>query len=82
MQNMPKEELMEKEAALAAEVERLLPDFVKSCRDNAGVAAWFAHSLLFIQILAGNIILRHLMRANFPLVSVPGVFHALHRPRL
>jgi len=35
MQNMPEEELMEKEAALAAEVERLLPDFVNSCRDKA-----------------------------------------------
>ena len=37
MQNIPEEELMEKEAALAAEVERLLPDFVKSCRDKADV---------------------------------------------
>ena len=37
MQNMPEEELMEKEAALAAEVERLLPDFVNSCRDKAAV---------------------------------------------
>ena len=27
--------MMEKEAALAAEVERLLPDFVNSCRDDA-----------------------------------------------
>ncbi len=26
---------MEKESALAAEVERLLPDFVNSCRDKA-----------------------------------------------
>jgi hypothetical protein len=26
---------MEKEVALAAEVERLLPDFVNSCRDKA-----------------------------------------------
>src|SRR5882762_2757844 len=33
---------------------------------------------LFIQILTGNIILRHLMRANFPLVSVLGVFDALY----
>jgi hypothetical protein len=32
---MPEEELVEKEAALAAEVERLLPDFVNSCRDKA-----------------------------------------------
>jgi hypothetical protein len=37
MQNMPEEELMEKEAALVAEVERLLPDFVNSCRDKAEV---------------------------------------------
>jgi hypothetical protein len=37
MQNKPEEELMEKEAALAAEVERLLPDFVNSCRDRANV---------------------------------------------
>lgn len=37
MQNMTEEELMEKEAALAAEVERLLPDFVNSCRGKAGV---------------------------------------------
>lgn len=36
MQNMPKE-LTEKEAVLAAEVERLLPDFVNSCRDKADV---------------------------------------------
>ena len=37
MQNMPEEELMRKEAALAAEVERVLPDFVNSCRDKADV---------------------------------------------
>jgi hypothetical protein len=37
MQNKPEEELMEKEAALAAEVERLLPDFVNSCREKAEV---------------------------------------------
>jgi hypothetical protein len=37
MQNMPDEELMEKEAALVAEVERSLPDFVNSCRDKAEV---------------------------------------------
>src|SRR5258708_20630071 len=35
-------------------------------------------SLFFIPILAGNVILRHLMRANFPLVRAFGVFHALH----
>lgn len=34
---MPEEELMEKEAALAVEVERLLPDFANSCRDKADV---------------------------------------------
>jgi hypothetical protein len=34
---MPEEELMEKEAALAAEIERLMPDFVNSCRDKADV---------------------------------------------
>jgi hypothetical protein len=37
MQNIPEEELMEKEAALAAEVERLLPDFSNSCRGKADV---------------------------------------------
>jgi hypothetical protein len=37
MQKMPDQELMEKEAALTAEVERLLPDFVNSCRDKADV---------------------------------------------
>src|SRR5664280_1960144 len=36
------------------------------------------HPLLFIQIFARNIILRHLMRADFLLISVPCVFHALH----
>ena len=37
MHNMPEEDLMEKEAALVAEVEGLLPDFVSSCRDKANV---------------------------------------------
>lgn len=37
MQNLPEEKLMEKEGALAAEVERLLPDFVNSCREKADV---------------------------------------------
>src|SRR5438445_4580617 len=37
-----------------------------------------AYSLLFVQIFAGNIILRHLVRANFLLISVPGVFDARH----
>jgi hypothetical protein len=32
---MPEEELREKEAALTAKIDRLLPDFVKSCRENA-----------------------------------------------
>ena len=35
MPSTPDEELMEKEAALTAEVERVLPDFVISCRDKA-----------------------------------------------
>jgi hypothetical protein len=37
MENIPEEELMNREAALAAEVERLLPEFVNSCRDRADV---------------------------------------------
>jgi hypothetical protein len=37
MPNLSAEELMEKQAALAAEVERLLPDFVNSCRDKDAV---------------------------------------------
>ena len=37
MQKIPEEELAEKEASLAAEVERILPDFVSSCRDKSGV---------------------------------------------
>ena len=37
MQNLSETELIEKEAALAAEIERLLPDFVNSCRDKADV---------------------------------------------
>src|SRR5882762_2972868 len=37
-----------------------------------------ACALIFIQIFAGNIILRHLVRANFPLIVPPGVFHASH----
>jgi hypothetical protein len=37
MPNIPEEELMERQAALTAEVERLLPDFVNSCRDKADV---------------------------------------------
>ena len=34
---MPEEELLEKETALAAEIESLLPDFANSCRDKAAV---------------------------------------------
>jgi hypothetical protein len=37
MQNLPEEKRMEKEASLAAEVERMLPDFVISCRNKADV---------------------------------------------
>jgi hypothetical protein len=37
MQNMPEAERMQRETALAAEVESLLPDFVNSCRDKAAV---------------------------------------------
>jgi hypothetical protein len=44
MQNMPEEERMEKEAALAAEVARLLPDFVNSCRDKADVVIIYQHA--------------------------------------
>ena len=33
---------------------------------------------IFIQIFLGNIILRYLMRANFPLISAPSVFYARH----
>jgi hypothetical protein len=33
-------------------------------------------------MLAGNIVLRHLMRVNFPLVNVIGVFHACGSPEL
>ena len=37
-----------------------------------------SHSLFFIQIFLGNIILRYLMRANLLLVSVTSVFYARH----
>jgi hypothetical protein len=37
MQNIPEEALVEKEVALAAEVEGSLADFVKSLRDKAAV---------------------------------------------
>ena len=36
------------------------------------------HSLVFIAILTGNIILGHLVRANFAFVGVAGVLHTLH----
>jgi hypothetical protein len=46
----------------------------------AGAEAGTTRSLTTsIRILAGNIILRHLVCANFLLVGFPGVFHALHR---
>ncbi len=35
MPNISDEELREKEAALAAKIARLLPDFAKSCREKA-----------------------------------------------
>ena len=37
MLNISDEELREKEAALTAKIDRLLPDFVKSCRENSDV---------------------------------------------
>ncbi len=37
MENMPEEDLMEKETTLAAEIEHSLPDFVNSCLDQAAV---------------------------------------------
>jgi hypothetical protein len=37
-----------------------------------------ARSLLFVQIFAGNVVLRRLMRANFLTLSIPSVFHAHH----
>ena len=36
----------------------------------------FANRLVFIQIFAGHVILRHLMRANFLLIRAAGGFHA------
>jgi hypothetical protein len=47
---MPEEELMEKEAALTAEIERLLPDFVNSCRDQADVV--IIHQDAFAKVAA------------------------------
>ena len=37
MPSISDEELREKESALAAEIRRLLPDFVESCRKNEDV---------------------------------------------
>ena len=37
MPTISNEELREKEAALSAEIRRLLPDFVESCRNNEDV---------------------------------------------
>ena len=37
MVDLRSKELVEKEAALTAEIERLLPDFARSCRDSADV---------------------------------------------
>jgi hypothetical protein len=35
MADLRSKELLEKEAALTLEIERLLPDFARSCRDSA-----------------------------------------------
>ena len=37
---------------------------------------------IFVQILAGNIIFRHLMRVDFLFLGILGVFHAFHYIRL
>jgi hypothetical protein len=37
MADLRSKELMEKETALTLEIESLLPDFARSCRDNADV---------------------------------------------
>ena len=37
MLNLSDEELRERKAALSAEIRRLLPDFVESCRNNEDV---------------------------------------------
>ena len=37
MADLRSKELMEKETALIAEIERLFPDFARSCRDSADV---------------------------------------------
>jgi hypothetical protein len=34
MSNVPNEKIRQREAALSAEIRRLLPDFVESCRKN------------------------------------------------
>jgi len=37
-----------------------------------------SHSLFLRRIFLGNILLRYLMRANFPLISARSVFQARH----
>ena len=51
---------------------RANPCFIRDARRYAARS----RALLFIQIFARNIILRHLMRAHFPLIVAPGVLHA------
>ena len=48
------------------------PCFIRDARRYAARS----RALIFIQIFAGNIILRHLMGAHFPLIVAPGVLHA------
>ena len=50
---------------------------IEGIRSRTG-AEKATHSLFLIQIFLGNIILRYLMSANFPLISAPSVFHARH----
>jgi hypothetical protein len=51
---------------------RANPCFMRDARRYAARS----RALIFIQIFARNIILRHLMRAHFPLIVAPGVLHA------
>src|SRR5260370_22200859 len=53
---------------------RANPCFMRDARRYAAQSL----ALIFIQIFAGNIILRHLMRAHFPLIVAPGVLHAAY----
>jgi len=46
---------------------------------GAVAGAGAVRSLIFIAVLAGNIILRDFVGVNFALVGVIGVLHALHR---